>query len=80
MTNQQIIMKLIGDINPIGKTEVDEVRFENLSELCNTINQLLDLVYMVAVNNKDSYEYSRKRASDLAIKFLKEIVSNTPNL
>ena len=34
-----IVNKLIGNIEPIGDTSVDEERFENLKSYCELINE-----------------------------------------
>lgn len=81
MTHSDIVRKLIGKINPIGETETDNQRFKNLEQLCNLVENLLMDIDDVAFKNKDSHEYSVKRAADFAKKFLEVTISHfqTPN-
>lgn len=67
---QEIVMSLVGNINPIGETTTDNERFENLKCLCDLVNVLVGKIDNVSYSNKDSKEYSVKRASDCADKFL----------
>lgn len=69
----KIIEKLNGKINPVGETNTDNERFENLENLCSMISTLLEKVEDVANENKDSYEFSRKRAFEYASNFLNNI-------
>ena len=70
MTNADVLKKLVGKINPVGKTEIDDQRFQNLKELCSVVEILLLDIDEVAFRNKDSHEYSVKRAADYAKDFL----------
>lgn len=67
---KDIVMKLVGNINPIGETNTDNDRFENLKNLCELVDDLLGKIDDVSYKNKDSREFSVKRASDYANKFL----------
>lgn len=67
---KDIVMKLIGNINPIGETNTDNDRFENLKCLCALVDDLVGQIDNVSYKNKDSHEFSVKRASDYADKFL----------
>ena len=42
MTNFNVVEKLIGNIRPIGKTEVDEKRLENLKAMCQKCHNNYD--------------------------------------
>ncbi len=70
MEIQEIVMKLIGNINPNGETNTDNDRFENLKCLCDLVDILVGKIDYVSYKNKDSREFSVKRASDYADKFL----------
>lgn len=65
-----IVMRIVGPINPVGETNTDGARFENLKALCELVNDLVTKIDTVAYENKDSYEFSRKRAGEYAEKFL----------
>jgi len=67
-----IVKKLVGNINPIGKTEIDEKRFENLKILCHLVNQLVIDIDNVSYENRKAQEFSIKRASDYASNFLRK--------
>lgn len=67
---KDIVMKLVGNINPIGETNTDNDRFENLKNLCELVDDLVGKINDVSYKNKDSREFSVKRASDYANKFL----------
>ena len=72
MTYHQIVMKLIGKVEPVGETETDSVRLGNLEELCGLMDKLLYDIILVA-GQKDCPEYSRKKAGEFAYKYLQEI-------
>ena len=65
-----IITKLIGEIEPAGETNIDEVRFENLEQMTFLVNRLIMDIQEVS-QNKNRVEYSMKRAGEYASKFLK---------
>lgn len=69
---KEIVMSLIGNINPIGQANTDNDRFENLKDLCELVDDLVVKIDDVYYKNKDSHEFSVKRASDYANKFLTE--------
>lgn len=70
MELNDVVMKLIGPVNPVGETRTDEERFENLKRLIALVDELTDEIEGVATSNRRSHEYSRKRAADLCDKFL----------
>ena len=65
-----IVNKLIGNIEPIGDTSVDEERFENLKSYCELINEMVKRVDDVVCNNLDSCLVSVKRSNDYISDFL----------
>ena len=67
-----VVTKLIGPIMPIGETNTDEKRFENLQEMVSLVNELLDDIHSVTVH-KTRGEWSMKHAGEYADKTLKEI-------
>lgn len=75
-TNQilEVIEKLVGKINPVGETNADDERFENLKKLCEITNELIIKIDYVSCENKDRHEYSMKRAGEYSCKFLTNTV------
>ena len=73
MTNHEIVKKIIGEINPIGETQTDDERFENLKAMTELVDQLISDIYILANKNKDRYEFSMSRAGKFADKFLDEL-------
>lgn len=71
MTHLEIVKKLIGNINPVGKTEVDAQRLINLNDMCNLTQLLILEIESVAHNSKGSYEHSVKVIHDRADSFMK---------
>ncbi len=68
-----VVNKLIGDIKPCGRSEVDGDRYNNLIAYCNLITELIEEVEIVAHQYRHSYEFSVKRAGEHAFNFLKEL-------
>lgn len=74
MKAEEIVSKLIGPINPIGETNTDNERFENLKAMCELVNELITGIDAVAYNHKNAPEYSRKRAAHYASEFLTKTI------
>lgn len=70
MTHVEIIQKLIGPINPVGETNADNQRFENLKAMCELVNELVSNIDDVGYKNRNAYEFSVKRAAEYASNFL----------
>ena len=70
MTHHEIVKKLIGEIRPVGETNTDNERFENLKVMCDLVNNLILDIDDMAFTNKDAYQFSVKRASEYASNFL----------
>lgn len=78
MNLYDIVIKLTGPIDPLGESNADEKRYENLKEQINLVEKLLCDIRYVA-NNADRHEASVKRAGDKARNFfisLKEDIEN----
>lgn len=69
---KEIINKLIGQIRPVGETNTDVQRFENLKEMCQLVNELVSEIDSVSYDFRDNYEHSVKKASEYAKHFLTE--------
>ena len=68
MTITDVVFKLIGKVKPVGESNEDSIRYENLQNLCLLTSDLIEQIKTIA--NSDSYEYSNKKASELAKDFL----------
>ena len=68
----KIIDALNGSVKPIGETNADNKRFDSLKALEEIINCLLDDI-QVLIPNRNSYEYSVKRAGNEAVEYLQEV-------
>ena len=65
-----IVNKLVGRIEPIGDTSVDEERFENLKAYCELINEMVKRVDDIVCNNWGSRLASVKKTNDYISDFL----------
>lgn len=72
MTHTEIVKKLIGNINPIGKSEIDAERFENLKQMCELVHDLVILIDDMAFDNRNAREDSVRQAADYAKNFLEK--------
>jgi hypothetical protein len=64
-----IVMKIIGPVEPVGETHTDNKRLENLIALCALTSDLLDRIENVATATDDHLS-SVKTAKRLAAEFL----------
>jgi len=72
MNYYEITTKLIGPVDPVGETNEDNRRFENLRLMVDLIDELLrDVNYVAGCRNR--VEYSVKRAGIFAHEFLKRL-------
>lgn len=70
MEIKDVVLRLIGPVDPVGETNADNARFENLKALCELTEELVCIIDEVSYKNKDSYEYSVKRAGEYAFDFI----------
>ena len=72
-TIYDIVYKLVGSIQPVGETHIDDTRYENLKIMVDLVGALLtdidDIVYL----NKDKQEFSMKRTVEFVSKFYDEL-------
>ena len=66
-----LLLTLIGDIEPTGDSAVDKQRFSNLLKLQNTLDILLDEMYYICPYS-ENIEYSMKEAGNTAISWFEE--------
>ena len=67
-----MIMGLIGEVEPVGETNTDNKRFDNLIKLQKTVNNLLYEIYCVC-GYVDNVEYSMHRAGEKAVRWMKDL-------
>jgi len=72
MDIHEIVKKLVGEIGPVGETNTDNDRFENLKVMTDLVDDLLTDINWVAQQN-NRYEYSINRAGQFASSFLDEL-------
>ena len=65
----EIVTTLIGPIEPVGDTRIDDRRFENLKAFTMLVDNLLNDVVRIA-GNADRHEYSVARAGKHCVSFL----------
>lgn len=75
MTNYDVVKKLIGNIQPIGETNEDGRRLENLDEAFDVVENLVDNLKDVS-SNADRVEHSMKEAGEKAENFLIKLFIN----
>lgn len=68
----EIVKKLIGSIEPLGDSQIDEKRYENLIEHVYLISDLIESLIFVS-KYKDSYEASVKQLGARAYAELLEL-------
>lgn len=73
MTNTDVVKKLIGEIRPVGDTNEDNKRFENLKSMCELVKELLYEIDNTSCSYPFSKEFSIRRNCDYGINFLKEV-------
>jgi len=76
MTNTEIVMKLIGNVKPIGETNYDKAAKNNLIELCQLIEDLTSKVFDVAIDCRGYQEHSIKMCQEYAKTFLLNQANN----
>lgn len=73
MEIKEIVLKLVGDIKPVGCSSRDEVRLENLKTLCSLVDELVVEIDDIAYSNKGSYEHSVKEIVKYAEDFSEQL-------
>jgi hypothetical protein len=74
MTIYEVVKKIIGNIEPVGETEEDDCRYENLIKTIDLISSLVgDVEGVSTYKYKTSKKDSMQRAGKYADKFLHRI-------
>ena len=68
----EVVGKLTGAIEPVGSTETDEIRFENLKEMCELAEMLMEDIAHVA-RQTNAYQGSIVKAAKYADDSLKHL-------
>ena len=68
MEYEDVVNKLIGEIDPVGETHTDNARYKNLSEMTALIDRLMYEMHKIA--KYDRPEYSINRAAKHCRHFL----------
>ena len=68
-----VVMKIIGPINPIGETNEDDRRLENLRTFIDLTNRFLANIDDIAGTYKNAREFSKKRAADVCAAFYNDL-------
>ena len=68
-----VVMKLVGNIHPVGETTADNFSYDNLKQLTELTDSLLFEINTIAMRYRASHEYSVKRASDHCSAFLLDV-------
>ena len=76
----EVVTKLVGKINPVGETDTDNERFENLKVMCLLVEKLVVDIDTIGYSNKNAYEFSKKRAAEYAEKFIRERLGISDNI
>lgn len=71
----QFVQKIIGPIRPIGETNADNERLDNLRQMTELVDELLQDISAVSMD-RNRVEYSIKTAGQYAYKFLQQIKQN----
>lgn len=66
---EKSIKRLLGLITPQGETNTDEVRYLNLVDTINVVDELIDDIIVVA-SYKFNSEHSMKKSGEKADKFI----------
>ena len=72
MNHKEIVNKLIGPIQPVGDSNVDRKRLENLKAQIDLVHDLLEEIIEVR-KNKSRHESSMKHMGKTADEFIKVI-------
>jgi hypothetical protein len=67
-----VVRKLVGPIDPIGSTHVDEDRYKNLVAMTDLVDRLLSDIDRV-IPNRTRQEASMKRAGEYAKQFFDHV-------
>jgi hypothetical protein len=73
MTNYDVVKKLIGNIRPIGDSNEDAKRLENLKEMCKLMDEIHSAIDAVSYDYKDDKKGSVAACCKYANDFLDKL-------
>jgi hypothetical protein len=73
MEIHDIVKKLIGPVTPVGKSEVDSERLNNLVVLCDLVEQLILDIEDIDYIHGHSHQASIKKICEYSKEFLNNI-------
>lgn len=73
---EDVVMKLIGNVQPTGSTQVDKKRLENLEILGDVFYKLFSEISDIIYYNKNHQELSIQEAVEKARKIIDEVCSD----
>ena len=68
----EVIGTLIGEVDAVGETHIDEKRFENLKVAEDVCDELIDRIRYASID-KDRVEYSMNKIGNEAFEYLKRL-------
>lgn len=74
MTNYDVVIKLIGNINPIGDESIDHKRLDNLKEMMSLVKLLIADIHEISYRNSTRQEDSIKKAVKLVDSFMENLI------
>ncbi len=69
-----VVRKLLGPIDPVGETQMDERRFENLQATIKLVEDLMEDIDDVGYLHRESHEFSVKRSAEFASKWQAKVL------
>ena len=69
----KVVKKLVGEINPVGETNTDKRRFENLKVMTELVDGLLMDIADMGDGYRNDTQDSMKKASNFALNFLDNV-------
>lgn len=68
-----VVMKLIGPVSPIGESDEDNRRYENLKNLTQLMDSIHTEIDDISTLYRNDHRYSMKRAGEYCNKFLTDM-------
>ncbi len=66
----EVVKKLIGPVDPVGASHIDEFRYDNLKNLTELTEKLLIVICEIDHQYKNNHQASMKKASVHCAEFL----------
>lgn len=69
---KDVVLRLVGEIHPVGESYEDKKRFENLKSLCELVEELVCEIDRLSCDNKNDYRASVSMAGRYADNFIEK--------